>query len=389
MRRPKTLDWARLTACAACAFALAGCSKPETVKEEKAAQIRSETPSLFTVPQAQMAHLQVVAVATANWPASIHTTGTVDWDQDHTTQAITQVNGPISRILVDYGTPVKAGDPLLYVSSPDVVAAIANYRKARNREVFTKKIRDRTKELQDAGAVALKDLENADADYNDATTDTQNSLQALTIFGITHQEIDQAEQQGSAIRTELAVRSPIDGVIVQKLVNPGQVIQAGSTVCFMISDISTVWVQGHVFDRDLPQVRVGDPVQETNPSFNGAFPGKVSYIGSFVDPATRTTAIRIVTQNPRGILKKDMFLDAVIQTSMQQNLLVVPLASVVRDDKNEPVVYVQTEPGKFARRSVTLGAQRNGMVAIETGLSQGDHVLGDGSLFLQFAGTIQ
>ncbi len=389
MRRPKTLDWARLTACAACAFALAGCSKPETVKEEKAAQIRSETPGLFTVPQAQMAHLQVVAVATANWPASIHTTGTVDWDQDHTTQAITQVNGPISRILVDYGTPVKAGDPLLYVSSPDVVAAIANYRKARNREVFTKKIRDRTKELQDAGAVALKDLENADADYNDATTDTQNSLQALTIFGITHQEIDQAEQQGSAIRTELAVRSPIDGVIVQKLVNPGQVIQAGSTVCFMISDISTVWVQGHVFDRDLPQVRVGDPVQETNPSFNGAFPGKVSYIGSFVDPATRTTAIRIVTQNPRGILKKDMFLDAVIQTSMQQNLLVVPLASVVRDDKNEPVVYVQTEPGKFARRSVTLGAQRNGMVAIETGLSQGDHVLGDGSLFLQFAGTIQ
>jgi cobalt-zinc-cadmium efflux system membrane fusion protein len=389
LRRQKRLAWAVPVACAACVIALGACSKPETVREEKAAQIKSETPGLFTVPQAQLAHLQVVDVATANWPASIRTTGTVDWDQDHTTQAITQVNGPISRILVDYGTPVKAGDPLLYVSSPDVVAAIANYRKARNREVFNKKIRDRMKELQDAGAVAIKDFESAEADFNDASTDTQNSLQALNIFGITRQEIDQAEQQGTAIRTELAVRSPISGVIVQKLVNPGQVIQAGSTVCFMISDVSTVWVQGHIFDRDLPQVRTGDPVVQTNPSFNGAFQGKVCYVGSFVDPATRTTPIRIVTENPRGILKKDMFLDAVIQTNVQRNLLVVPVAAVVRDDKNEPEVYLQTEPGKFARRAVTLGPQRNGLVAIETGLSQGDRVLGDGSLFLQFAGTIQ
>ncbi len=122
---------------------------------------------------------------TTNWQVAVHTTGTVDWDADHTTQAITQVNGPISRILVDLGTPVKKDEPLLYVSSPDVANAIAAYRKARNREAFNKRIVDRMKELLDRGAIAVKDYESSEADYNDATTDVQNSLQALRIFGIT------------------------------------------------------------------------------------------------------------------------------------------------------------------------------------------------------------
>ena len=94
----------------------------------------------------------------------------------------------------------------------------------------------------------------------------------------------QAEKQGTAISTELAVRSPISGVIVQKLISPGMVIQAGQTVCFQISDISTVWVQGHIFDRDLPSVRNGDPVEETIHPLTATFRGSVSYIGSFVDP---------------------------------------------------------------------------------------------------------
>ena len=199
----------------------------------------------------------------------------------------------------------------------------------------------------------------------------QNSLQALRIFGITRQDIEAAEKQGAPVNTELAVRSPIAGVIVQKLVSPGQVIQAGQTVCFAISDVSTVWVQGHIFDRDLPSVKSGDAVEETNPSFNRSFRGTVSYIGSFVDPNTRTTPVRIVTQNPGGLLKKDMFVDAVVHTGMRSHMLVVPVAAVLRDDKNEPIVYVESEPGKFAQRSVTIAGQQDGLVAITSGLQGG------------------
>src|ERR1022692_1611978 len=110
-------------------------------------------PGLFTVPQDQLVHLKIGKVAKTSWGVAIHTTGTVDWDQDHTTQAITQVNGPITRILVDVGTPVKKDEPLLYVSSPDVANAIAAYRKARNREQFNKRIVDRMKEMLDHGVV--------------------------------------------------------------------------------------------------------------------------------------------------------------------------------------------------------------------------------------------
>jgi membrane fusion protein, heavy metal efflux system len=365
------------------------CRKVEPAESTSLEERKDVQPGLFTVPADQLAHLKTTQVQSSNWPVSIHTTGTVDWDADHTTQAITQVNGPIARILADLGTPVKKDQPLLYVSSPDVANAIAAYRKARNREAFNKRIVDRMKELLDRGAIAVKDYESSLADFNDAGTDVQNSLQALRIFGITSQDIDAAEKQGTPLNTELAVRSPIAGVIVQKLVSPGMVIQAGQTVCFAISDVSAVWVQGHIFDRDLPSVKSGDPVDETNPSFNRSFRGSVSYIGSYVDPDTRTTPVRIVTQNPSGLLKKDMFVDAVIHTGMRSHMLVVPVSGVLRDDKNEPIVFVQEEPGKFAQRSVTIAGQQDGLVGITSGLNEGETVVSDGSLFLQFAGTLQ
>jgi cobalt-zinc-cadmium efflux system membrane fusion protein len=385
--RPST--WYLSGGLLAFAVSQAACGNVKNVEGQAPERPAAVQPALFTVPPDQMAHLKVVPVESRNWQIAVHTTGTVDWDADHTTQAITQVNGPITRILVDTGNKVKAGDPLLYVSSPDVVNAISAYRKARNREVFNKRIVDRERDLLARGAVAVKDVESAEADYNDALTDVQNSLQPLRIFGITAQEIDVAEKQGTTMSTELAVRAPIAGVVVQKLVSPGMLIQAGATVCFMLSDVSSVWVQGHIFDRDLPLVRVGDPVTESNPASDRNFRGTVNYVGAFVDPNTRTTPVRIVTQNPEGLLKKDMFVEAVINTSTRSNILAVPVAAVLRDDKNEPIVYVQSEPGKFAQRSVSIGMQQDGMIAVSSGLQKGEQVLADGSLFVQFATSIQ
>lgn len=388
-RRPLPRSVGLALAGLALAWLQPACRKAQPTESRAAEEARDTQPGLFTVSQDQLAHLKTTQVRSTNWAVAIHTTGTVDWDADHTTQAITQVNGPISRILVDLGTPVQKDQPLLYVSSPDVANAISVYRKARNREVYNKRIVDRMKELLDRGAIASKDFQSSEADYNDATTDVQNSLQALRIFGITAQDIDSAEKQGTPVDTGLAVRSPIAGVIVQKLISPGQLIQAGQTVCFAISDVSTVWVQGHIFDRDLPSVKSGDPVDETNPAFNRSFHGSISYIGTFVDPNTRTTPVRIVTQNPGGLLKKDMFVDAVVHTGMRSRTLVVPVAAVLRDDKNEPIVYVQSEAGKFAQRSVTVEGQQDGLVAVSGGLREGETVVSDGSLFLQFGNTIK
>jgi membrane fusion protein, heavy metal efflux system len=371
------------------AFLQMACGPAKAPETNSQGQAQPVNASLFTVSEEQLPHLRIGPVQSKTWQINVETTGTVDWDSDHTTQAITQVSGPITRIVVDFGSHVRQGDPLLYVASPDITNAIATYKKARDQQELARKALDREKDLLAHGAAALKDVESTETDYNDATTDVQNSLQALKIFAITAQELDNAERQAMPISPQLAVRAPITGTVVQKLVTPGQLIQAGSTICFVLSDTSTVWVQGHIFDRDLPLVRVGDAVEETNSSLAQTFHGKVSYVGAMVDPDTRTTPVRIVTRNHGDLLKKDMYVEAVIHTKTDKNVLTIPVSAVLHDTENEPFVYVEVQPRKFARRAVTVGAQQSDKVEIRSGLKEGEEVVSEGSVFLQFASNYQ
>jgi cobalt-zinc-cadmium efflux system membrane fusion protein len=387
--KTRNLHWALTAILLTVAAAAGACAGPGNGTKAAGPETQSSQPSLFTVPENQLAHLQTTPAQKANWPFAVRTTGTVDWDADHTTQAITQVSGPIAKILVDTGSLVEANDPLLYVSSPDVTNAIAAYRKALNRMDFETRSLNRSKDLLDHRAIAQKDFESALADYNDASTDLQNALEALRIFGIGSKEIDEAERQGIPINPQLAVRSPIKGMVIQKLVFPGQLIQAGATTCFLISDPSTVWVQGHIYEKDLASIRVGDPVEVTNSSLPGVFRGIVSNISTMVDSATRTTPVRITTANAAGLLKKDLFVDVVIHTRTERNVLAVPTSAVLYDANNLPFVYVQVDGNRFAQRQIATGSQQDDKFEILSGLKEGDKVVAEGAVFLQFANTYQ
>jgi len=345
--------------------------------------------SLFSIASNQLARLRVVPAHTATFSVSIHTAANIDWDADHTTQAISQVSGPVTRILVDAGTVVKANTPLLYVSSTDASNAIVVYRKAKNDEDLARRVMERSKELLDHGAIATKDYEDTVSVFNDAASDVQNSLQALRIFGLSQPDIDDAQRQGMPVRPEIALRSPIAGTVVQKTVLPGQLVQAGATTCFLISDTATVWLLAHVFDRDISAVHPGDPVEASNPSFKQTFHGVISHIDALVDPNTRTTLVRVVMKNPGLLLKKDMYVDAVIHTSTRNHVLAVPVSAILRDAQNEPIVYVEAKPGRFAQRIVTIGTQQDDEVEILSGLTKGENVVSEGSIFLQFASTYQ
>jgi len=347
----------------------------------------STAPSYFVVPDEQLAHLEIAPVKRVAFVTELRTTGTVDWDQDHSTQAITQVSGPITRIMVDFGTQVTAGQPLLYVASPDITGAFSTYRKAVNRLALAKQNLERSRDLLEHKAIAQRDFEQTQADYNDAQTDVATALQALRILGVPQKEVTDAEQQNSTVRPELPMRAPIAGTIVQKLIQPGQVIQAGATTAFVIANVSTVWVQAHVYEKDLREVRTGDTAEVRSASFPDVFTGKVTYIGNQLDAATRTTPVRVVTQNPHGFLKKDQFVDLVIHDKATRDALVVPTSAVLYDTENLPFVYVQVEQGKFGQRSVTIGEQQNGMTEITQGLKDSDRVVTQGSLFLQFANS--
>jgi len=378
--------WTGLVVPALVALALAftGCRAGRT-HDPASVRANATQPGFFTVRANQLSRLRIARVQRTSWTVRVQTTGTADWDADHTTQATSQVSGPITRIVVDLGTWVRRGDPLLLVSSPDLDNAISNYRKAQNRLDLARRTLDRNRDLLDHRAIAQKDFEASQADYNDAFTEVQNELEALRIFGVTEKEIEQANRQDTGIHPELAMRSPISGTVVQKLVLPGQLVQAGATTCFLISDTATMWVQAHLHENELPSIHAGDAAEVRNPSLPGVYRGLVSYIGAMIDPATRTTPVRIVTRNDDGLLKKDLFVDVVIQSGTKRDVLVVPTSAVLYNTENFPFVYLEVAPGRFAQRLIKTGGQQDDEIEVLDGVKEGDPIVTQGSVFLQFA----
>ncbi len=136
-------------------------------------------------------------------------------------------------------------------------------------------------------------------------------------------------------------------------------------------------------------MHVGDPVTIQTDSYPDIFHGRISYVAASLDPSTRTLQARIETSNPGLKLKKDMYVVATVDAGTIQNAIALPDAAVLRDSENMPFVYVEVSPGRFGRRTVTVGESQNGQAQITSGVRAGDRVVGNGSLFLQFANSLQ
>jgi len=345
----------------------------------------SSVPQLFTIPQDQMAHVQVVTVQPTRLIRTLRLTGAVAYNAFNTTPVITQVGGPVSRILVVPGQHVKTGQPMLDVSSPDYSQLLDAYLKAADSFRLADKNWVRAQDLYAHHAIAQRDLEQAESDRNQAQADLNAADQGMRILGIKNPG-DLAKAPSSAL---IPVLAPIGGEVVERLVSPGQVVQAGQTQAFTISDLSTVWVLANVYQADLAAVRTGDDVVVETDSYPERFHGRISYVSPALDPNTRTLQARIVVDNPGEKLKRDMYCTVTVTAGSIPNAIAVPDSSVLRDDNNQPFVYLATSANQFGRRDVEIGESLDGKTRILRGLSPGERVVGDGSLFLQFANSLQ
>jgi cobalt-zinc-cadmium efflux system membrane fusion protein len=350
-----------------------------------ASESKSETAELFTVSKDQMAHVQVTPVLKTQLPRGLRLTGSVAYNALATTPVFSAVGGPVREILVTPGETVRAGQTLLTVNSPDYSLARSAYLKAREAFQLADKSYKRAVDLYAHKAIAERDLQQAESDRAAAQSDVESTADALRALGIG----DPDSVAKLATTLQIPLLAPVSGEIVERLVGPGQLLVAGATQCFTISDVSTVWVLVNVYQNALGSVRVGDPVDITTDAYPGVFHGRISYAAPALDPDTRTLQERIVTENPGNKLKKDMYVTATVHAGAIAGALVVPDASVLRDTENEPFVYVETGPTQFARRMVTLGAAIDGRTQIASGLKEGERVVGDGSVFLQFKNSLQ
>jgi len=378
-----------LTLGLAAALVLAGCSSSGRESAEKMTSFTSANSGaeaeLFTVPQAQMSHIQIVTVTPAPLTRTLRLSGQVAYNGFKTTPVITAVGGPVSRVLVFPGQHVRAGQPMLDVASPDYSQLRASYLKARDSYDLADKNYKRSQDLYAHHAIAQVDLLQAQSTRNQARADMSAAEQGLRILGITN--LDSLD--GAQSSAQIPVRAPISGEVVDRECSPGQLIQAGTTQCFTISDMSTVWVLVNVYQNQLAYVHRGDAVTVQTDAYPTAFHGKISYLAPALDPNTRTLQARIVTQNPGDKLKNQMYVTATVVAGRIAKAITVPAASVLRNAENQPFVYVQTGATQFSRRMVQIGETQDGRIEILGGLSPGDKVVADGSLFLQFQNSLQ
>ena len=389
--RAATLRQAAIAASVMLALAAVGCSSNQThtaneMTSFSSRQSKAYAPHLFSIPENQMSHVEVVTVKPTTLTRELRLAGTVSYNAFNTTPVITQVGGPVTRILVVPGQHVVAGQPMLEVSSPDYSQLLDTYLKARDTYHVADVNYARAQDLYEHNAIAQRDLLQAESDRDQALADLNASEQSLKILGVKDPDNLAKDPSSSA---EIPVLAPISGEVVERMVSPGQVVQAGQTQAFTISNMSTVWVLANVYQGDLAYVHVGDKVAIQTDAYPQTFHGRISYISAALDPNTRTLQARIVVNNPGEKLKKDMYCTAVITAGALRNAVAVPDAAVLRDDQNAPFVYMLSGTHEFGRRSITIGESEDGKTQVLSGLAVGDKVVASGSLFLQFANSFQ
>jgi len=286
--------------------------------------------------------------------------------------------GRIVTVTVHAGDLVRKGQVLATLESSDAAGALADYQKAQTDLTLKQKALQRSQDLKDHGALSDRELQQAQADFSMAQATLAAVASRLQYLGV----------NPTAPLKQLDVFAPRAGAILDTGAAPGELSKALDAVqpLCTIADLTEVWAEGEVYEKDIEAVHVGDEaVVEL-----AAFPGKqwkarVASIGYALDPVARTLKLRVVLPNPALKLKPDMF--ATIRlTPASRKGIVVP-ASALLTSGDQSYVYVRKSPGAFVRRQVSVRPVDGSLVEITSGLAAGELVVTQGALMLRDAGS--
>jgi Cu(I)/Ag(I) efflux system membrane fusion protein len=300
----------------------------------------------------QLIGLETAAVSRGQVGGAWRTVGRVAMDETRVRHINVKIPAYVERIHVDFvGKPVRRGEPLFSIYSPELLSAQEEYLLA---------VRTRTS-LSGAGGPS--------ADGDDLVSSARRKLQ---LWDVPDQEIARLEKTGQPTKT-LTIYSPIAGVVTKKDVVEGMKLDAGA-MPYEIVDLSQVWVLADVYENELRHVKVGMPATLTLNAYpNRAFRGRVEFIDPLLDPKTRTVKVRLAFPNPTGELKPEMFGDVVLQGATREGLRIP--ADAVIDSGTAHVVFVAAGEGKFQPREVELGDSDGRTVEVISGVSEGERVV--------------
>jgi len=346
---------------------LDGCSKAQADPKAEAPPAAKVVPdvdlTLFSVDHLEQYPL---AVATEHPTTSeLVVTGTVSPDVSRAVPVVSMATGRVTGIHARLGDTVKAGQLLLSIRSDDVAGGFSDYRKAVRDEVLARTQLDRAKDLYSHGAIAQADLQVAEDTEDKAKIDVETTEEHLRLLGN-----DPNNPKG-----EVEVFAPASGVITDQQVTNAAGVQGLGSTPFTISDLSNIWVICDVYENDLATVRLGDPAEIRLNAYPGqVFHGKVSNIGSVMDPQIRTAKVRIELPNP-GMMRLGMFVTATFRGQSMEMHTEVP-ASAVLHIHDRDYVYVPAPDNKLRRLEVVSGDNLpNNMVEVKSGIKSGQQVV--------------
>lgn len=278
---------------------------------------------------------------------TIRTTGRVAVDERRVAQVRTKFEGFVDALYVNFtGQPIRRGEPLLAIYSPDLLAT-------------------------------QNDLILAERNHSDLGRTLAGAARArLRLWDVSASDIDRVARTGKPMR-DVILRSPVSGVVTAKNAVLGARVMPADML-YEVADLTHVWVFADVYESELQSVRVGTPAQVVAGGQTVA--GRVTFIGPVVAAQTRTASVRIELDNRAGLLKPDMFADVILQEPIGSSVAIPD--SAVMNTGTRSVVFVATGNGTFEPREVMIGAKANGYYAIRAGVQPGDRVVVDANFLV-------
>jgi len=331
------------------------------------------------------AAIKTVAPEYRTRAATIETSGKIQFNEERLVRVNAPLTGRVVEVLARPGDVVESGHRLLVLDSPDLGAAKSDYAKAVADLERSEKALNLDRDLFEVKAISEKEVHDAENEYRKAAAEKERAASRLLALGLPQAQLkDVASREDTS--TQIVVRAPRGGVIVERNVTQGQVVSFGQsdtpTNLFVIADLSSMWVLADVYEPDVPKVRLGQVVTITLPCCPGErFDGKITYVSDSVDPQTRTVKVRAVVPNRQRQLKAEMFVKVAVQTG-SSNVLAIP-QSAVHAEEGQTFVLVDKGNGNYERRPLKVGADLDGAVEVLEGITSQDRIVSAGSILLK------
>ena len=364
----------RLPLAVAALFILAACGREAVELPASRTRVDGET---IVFASADAAPNLATTVARYEPAPTVRLNGRLVWDEDHTVRIYSPFAGRVSRIFVQPGAAVHKGQSLAVLGSPEFGQAQAEARRADTDVKLAEGNLQRQKELESHGVAPRKDLQTAEAEYSRARSELERARGRVRLYGGSISSIDQA----------FSIASPIAGVVVEKNINPGQELRpdqmsSSAPPLFVVTDPSHLWALLDASEKDLSTIQIGKTVTIRSPVYpDEDFTARIVSISDFLDPATRTLKVRATLDNPQRRLKAEMFVTAELET--KQGLRMQVPAKAVFFQGGQHYVFTDEGEGRYVRREVRVGEERDSSVAVLEGLQEGQRVVADDVLMLQ------